>query len=961
MRLPDLAGFHLEKPLGEDPFGWNYLAGNQGDEKRLVRFLKSQATQDHVIAGSYEKVIALTNPKVIAQVDRFSPRMVGMPATVSYHFPGWKGQSGEWHLSTIFQLARMMEKDEVIDVSGKIIQSLGQLHRQGVVHGGIQPGNLFLTGQGTEPEIKLVGLGEMVAPGLQQVEAWDYPFYLAPEQFLSSTPTQETVAQWDVYSSGVILFLLLCKHFPRLDLLYQQYRKQPERFQNLTLVSMGHLTKNAAQIHQLLGKERHLEWPDEPAGEAESAVRSIVEKCLSFDPSHRYTNMAEVSNAFLNAQQELEKKIREQYVEAQAAAAVPAATAPQTSPGTPPQPASSRAAQPAAHASAPESAGAKPATPETQLVGVSAEKETAPATAQREYGTLDDIFEDAPDSRPSKPKKSRHIFTKLPVIRQVHCGTWLDKCFAVLAVLTFLAVVGFAGFYRFQYSWTERKKIHAVNSLKANIARQAQSYMAKIAENEKSAQDLQDDLEQVEDTKARLEGEAALAKQLLRQSQDSGDQFFRLVLENDDTDVPEFREGRRKALIDGKQHYELLIDIYGDDPYFLVSKAHAYYYLGRIQSELGDFAEAEASFTEAEYRYAALLERKSSAVFVENLAVSKQSLAKLAFRNGRFPVASQLYYDSSQYWQRLKGMNPSQDLDIAVEINSNSIQVVECHFALNDIPTALQGATEITDQFLKLQKGFPENEKVVGGLARSFELLGKIYEREGEGDKAIETYQQASTLFGDAIKKNSSVDLYHLGLGNSLARAGLLKNDFEKLQSSADVLAQVISRNPHEPVYLSTLADVYGVLAENQRDGGKLSNAIRLEEEAVALLGPIVKNNRGVPLDIHFSYSKRLVHLAELRVDNNKFEESRAPLKEAIQVLSVIAEAENARPVYRRSLATARGLAGFACFKSGDKSSAKTFYELAKADWKTYIEQNPNDEDAANNARWASDQLKALR
>ena len=60
-------------------------------------------------------------------------------------------------------------------------------------------------------------------------------------------------------------------------------------------------------------------------------------------------------------------------------------------------------------------------------------------------------------------------------------------------------------------------------------------------------------------------------------------------------------------------------------------------------------------------------------------------------------------------------------------------------------------------------------------------------------------------------------------------------------------------------------------------------------------------------------------------------------------------------------IGTTRGLAGFASLKSGDKSSARTHYEMAQADWKTYMAQNPNDSDAAKGARWASDQLKALR
>ena len=62
-----------------------------------------------------------------------------------------------------------------------------------------------------------------------------------------------------------------------------------------------------------------------------------------------------------------------------------------------------------------------------------------------------------------------------------------------------------------------------------------------------------------------------------------------------------------------------------------------------------------------------------------------------------------------------------------------------------------------------------------------------------------------------------------------------------------------------------------------------------------------------------------------------------------------------------RGLARARGLAGFACIKSGDKTGAKEHLELARAEWENYMASNPEDSDAAQAAKWTSDQLKTLQ
>lgn len=985
MRLPELSGFRLEKLLGEDPFGWNFLATGGGTDKQLVRILKSQSTNSPLIEAIYAHLNSLDQPPAPLIRNQFVNGKVGSAPAVVFSFPGWKSKNGNWKLSSVSYLLKLMDKDSALSAAPKIIRALSELHGQGINHGGLHPGNIFLLPKGNEPVIKVSGFGEIMMPGLFHSEASFLPFYLAPEQLDDKAvqSSAESIGQWDVYSAGVILYQMLCKHLPRLDRLYQQYRKNPSQMDRLPLISRGVHTPNAVQIHRLLESERELVWPDQPGSDQETVIRQVVERCLSFDPAERFADISTVHLALERAQHARRERESEEAAAARAAHP-PSQSFPVQAAAQPAQP-----APPAQPASVPVQAVLSPAQPAPEpdpAVQLESQAEPAPVVGEPEgdrpgqasqtiqivsppagipeVETTDepDPLEEALAEKPvSSSGLSADVLDRIPFVRRFRSSTILDKVVAVLLIAALIGLSSLTFRYRYQLGSTMQKREQAVEVLQTNIEEQARSYNEILAQKAQSAKQLRDGLDQMEDEKARLYGEAQLTRQMLRQSQENGDQFFKLVLENGDSDVPGFRKERLVALDEGRKYYEWLIQIYGAAPYFIVSKANAYYYLGRIHIELGNFEDAETAFAEAERRFEALMEEERNVTFTEYLAVAKRELGGLALNRAEFRKALELIDQSSQQWEILSQLDYSRTLDCAIEVNQNSLQVVRCHQALGFAEEALRNADEVASQFLALQDSHPRDERVTGGLASAFELLGDLYRTQGFGDKAIDAYDQACDLYAAAIRLNASVDRFHLGLGNSLAQSGFLTNDLDQLRGAVKVLSEVVGRNPQEPAIIKTLSIVYGALAGNQRDGGKISNAIKLEEQALALLDPIVNGPVSVPLEIHFAYAERLYHLAELRLDQGEFDYSRSTLKQAISILSKISDRPRSRPVYRRKLAEARGLSGFASQKSGDKNLAITQYKLAQADWQNYLSKNPDDRDAVSIARWAETQLESLR
>lgn len=945
MRLPELTGHKYLDLLGEDPFGWSFISSFEESDHRLVRVLKSQATNDEFVRQYLELFSnGAALPEGVAEISSFQAGADDMPIAYSTPFYGWRSkESGAWQQTSLKRLMHLFQGEQAAEVVEEVATSIATLHEAGMFHGGLRPSSIYIAGDaGGSRKIAIGDFGQVFMGGLQFLEAGEPLFYASPEQLETGDFSSDLGYKWDVYAFGVIAFQMLTGHLPRLDRLRQQVEQNPGALHSIPAISYGTLSGLTEQFLKQLESEKPVEWPDAAPDRRSKRLREIIQNCLWFDPDRRTSSMQEVAI-------ELTEILR----------------APTVVPVEP---------EPAAAERITESDVAP--KPITEKIPV-APAETVAATELKS-----DILESAPAS-PSKPKfgRSRKAKSKqkassvAPIAKAANVREKIVTGFrdrpqlkwqiaattaaAALLPLSFLTL-----FYYLQTREIESELTEETQELQANVEKQALTYRKELKAKQRTSEQMRSELNDIADSNSRLLGEAKLARQLLRQTQDNGDELFRLVLENRDTDVPGFREERAGALNEAQKHYERLIEVYGDAPDFIVSTANAFFYLGRIYRELGEFGKSLASFGEAERRYMALLDDSDdpNPEFVKNLAISKVSLGDLSLKNSKFAIARHYYTESSRYWAEVRSLSPSHALESAINIQENSLAIVECELAINRLEPALDGARSIGAGLLKLQEQDPENEKILGALAKSFELIGRILEAQGEGDLAIEAHEQASNLYAKAVKLNAAIDAYQLGLGNSLARVGLLENDIKKLEGAVDILSEVVTSNPYESTFQTTLADVFGVLARNQRDGGHAQNAIELEKEAISILQPLIrKNPAAAPNALLYSYSERLAHLAELLGDAGEFDDSRAPLGESIQVLEKICKSEGVLAEHRRALARSRGLAGFACLKSGDNSEAKQHLEIAKAQWETFMAENPDDSDAEQAVRWTNDQLRRLQ
>lgn len=947
MRLPEVKNHEYLALLGEDPFGWSFVSRNE-EGNRLTRVLKAQATNDEFVRQFLEpfsKDIAsgadsIKKPEAACEVSHFEVGDENSPTRFSAPFYGWKSkESSTWQPTSLKRLMHLFQGEQAVELVEEVAQAIQSIHAEEIFHGGLRPSGIFVTnGEDGDREIKIGDFGQIFMGGLQYLEGGELLFYTSPEQMRTGDFSNDSGLLWDVYAFGVIAFQMLTGHLPRLDRHRQYLLQHPEVFRATPAIAYGELTDLTESLQNQLEQEKPVEWPDKATALKDKRLREIVQNCLWFAPERRTASMKDVV-------QDLAELFEAPAPTPKKASAGSKATT-QSTPAPAPVPVP---AEPTATRSdvAPE-----PITEVADDPSPTEEPEQSLSNGASPLPLPDKIISRSGTFR----KDAASFFRDRPVLRwQIATGL----CAAALIPLTVLTLL-----FSIQSGRLSEKKTEVEAELQANIEQQANAYRKELTAKQRTSEQMRSELNDIADSNSRLLGEAKLARQLVRQTQENGDEFFRLVLENRDTDVPGFRKERAAALVEGRKHYERLIEVYGDAPDFIVSTANAYFYLGRIYREIGEFGKSLASFGEAERRYMALLDDSDSpnAEFVKNLAIAKRSLGDLSLKNAKYAIARHYYTESSRYWNEARSISDSYTAESALNIQENSLAIAECELSINRPEAALDGARSIGAGLLKLQEQNPENDRVLGALGKSFALVGRILENQGNGDAALEAYQQSSNLYAKAVKLNAAIDAYQLGLGNNLARVGLLKNDHDKLEAAVEVLSDVVTANPFESSYQITLADVYGVLARNQRDGGHPNNAIKLEREAISILQPIIrKNPSSAPTDLLFSYSERLAHLAELLGDAGDFDDSRAPLGESIKVLEKICQSEDSQPDHHRALARSRGLAGFACLKSGNKNEAKEHLELAKAQWESFVAQNPEDSDAEQAIRWTNDQLRGLQ
>ncbi len=154
---------------------------------------------------------------------------------------------------------KSLTPNQVVDVIYQCAKGLDYVHRQGVIHRDLKPGNIMLSSDG---EVKIMDFSIAhidVGTGTHEGDVLGSPMYMPPEQV---TEEKRLVAQSDIYSLGASMYALLAKKAPykasNIDsLIYQIANLEPEALEEINPDIPEHVIKIVSKAMNKIIYDRH--------------------------------------------------------------------------------------------------------------------------------------------------------------------------------------------------------------------------------------------------------------------------------------------------------------------------------------------------------------------------------------------------------------------------------------------------------------------------------------------------------------------------------------------------------------------------------------------------------------------------------------------------------------------------------------------------------------------------------
>ncbi len=180
----------------------------------------------------------------------------------------------------------------------EVADALAHLHKHGLVHTNLHPGNIFVTDD-SRSIAKITDFGPGLAGKVHHIDLGEHAYFAPPEQLEHPEQFDDKIAdQWDVYRFGVIAFWLINGTLPR----GHQYVK--DRGEALAAAAGRPVPVDNLQFAHDVRENPDFRWNRKTGNRVFKLRREIVDRCLSLDPNDRPMDMREVRTSFRALEQQ---------------------------------------------------------------------------------------------------------------------------------------------------------------------------------------------------------------------------------------------------------------------------------------------------------------------------------------------------------------------------------------------------------------------------------------------------------------------------------------------------------------------------------------------------------------------------------------------------------------------------------------------------------------------------------
>jgi serine/threonine-protein kinase len=198
--------YKVEEKLGENPFSITYKGSYLGSHKPVtVKIYKRGTLNNFLIKAMKEKVkvlLSFSHPSIARLIDG------------DYGWQGFyyireyvEGKS----IRDLLKENHIFTVDDALNIGIEVCKALKVCHENGIVHGALNPNNIFIDSQGIVKVTDFVVEGEIKESVEQKAEfIQEGAPYLSPEEVSGSQASFMS----DIYSLGLVLFEMMAGKYP---------------------------------------------------------------------------------------------------------------------------------------------------------------------------------------------------------------------------------------------------------------------------------------------------------------------------------------------------------------------------------------------------------------------------------------------------------------------------------------------------------------------------------------------------------------------------------------------------------------------------------------------------------------------------------------------------------------------------------------------------------------------------